>query len=208
MGYAGDMTRTFPVAERFTDIQREIYSIVLDAHESAAGVLKPGYRFKDAHFLACTRIVEGLKSLGLMKGNTEEAVDAGAHTLFFQCGLGHFMGLDVHDMENFGEQLVGYTEDIKKSTEFGLKSLRLGKELQAGNVLTVEPGIYFNPFLIESWKAQEKYLDFVNYNEVEKFKTFGGIRVEEDFLITNDGKELLGDPLAKTIKEIEELKNF
>lgn len=143
-----------------------------------------------------------------MKGNTEEAVDAGAHTLFFQCGLGHFMGLDVHDMENFGEQLVGYTEDIKKSTEFGLKSLRLGKELQAGNVLTVEPGIYFNPFLIESWKAQEKYLDFVNYNEVEKFKTFGGIRVEEDFLITNDGKELLGDPLAKTIKEIEELKNF
>ncbi|PKD21775.1 Xaa-Pro aminopeptidase [Salegentibacter salinarum] len=207
MGYAGDMTRTFPVAERFTDIQREIYSIVLEAHESAAAALKPGYRFKDAHLLACTRIVEGLKGLGLMKGDTEEAVNAGAHTLFFQCGLGHFMGLDVHDMENFGEQLVGYNEDLKKSEEFGLKSLRLGKELEAGNVLTVEPGIYFNPFLIDSWKAKGKYTAFVNYDEVEKFKTFGGMRVEEDFLITSGGKELLGDPLAKTIEEIEELKN-
>ena len=142
-----------------------------------------------------------------MKGDTQEAVNAGAHTLFFQCGLGHFMGMDVHDMENFGEQLVGYTDDLEKSTEFGLKSLRLGKALEEGNVLTVEPGIYFNPFLIDSWKAQEKYTDFVNYDEVEKFKSFGGMRVEEDFLITANGKELLGDPLAKTIQEIEELKN-
>ncbi len=207
MNYAGDMTRTFPVAERFSDIQREIYSIVLDAHESVVGALKPGYRFRDAHLLACSRIVEGLKGLGLMKGDTHEAVNAGAHTLFFQCGLGHFMGMDVHDMENFGEQLVGYTDKVKKSTEFGLKSLRLGKELEAGNVLTVEPGIYFNPFLIDSWKAQGKYTDFVNYDEVEKFKTFGGMRVEEDFLITTKGKELLGNPLAKTADEIEELKN-
>ncbi|SFG15015.1 aminopeptidase P family protein [Salegentibacter agarivorans] len=207
MGYAGDMTRTFPVAERFTALQRDVYSIVLDAHESAAAALKPGYRFKDAHLLACTRIVEGLKGLGLMKGDTEEAVDAGAHTLFFQCGLGHFMGLDVHDMENFGEQLVGYNEDLKKSEKFGLKSLRLGKELEEGNVLTVEPGIYFNPFLIESWKAKGNYTAFVNYEEVEKFKTFGGMRVEEDFLITREGKELLGNPLAKTIEEIEALKN-
>jgi len=207
MNYAGDMTRSFPVAERFTAIQREVYSIVLDAHESAAAALKPGYLFKDAHLLACSRIVEGLKGLGLMKGDTQEAVNAGAHTLFFQCGLGHFMGMDVHDMENFGEQLVGYTDDLEKSTEFGLKSLRLGKALEEGNVLTVEPGIYFNPFLIDSWKAQGKYTDFVNYDEVEKFKSFGGMRVEEDFLITANGKELLGDPLAKTIQEIEELKN-
>ncbi|SFU52667.1 Xaa-Pro aminopeptidase [Pustulibacterium marinum] len=208
MGYAGDMTRTFPVAERFTTIQREIYSIVLDAHESASAALKPGYRFKDAHLLASSRIVEGLKALGLMKGDTQEAVNAGAHTLFFQCGLGHFMGLDVHDMENFGEQLVGYTDDLLKSTEFGLKSLRLGKALEEGNVLTVEPGIYFNPLLIDAWKAQGKYTDFVNYAEVEKFKSFGGMRVEEDFLITTNGKELLGDPLAKTADEIEALKNL
>ena len=207
MNYAGDMTRTFPVAERFTDVQREIYSIVLDAHESAVAALKPGYLFKDAHLLACSRIVEGLKGMGLMKGDTQEAVNAGAHTLFFQCGLGHFMGMDVHDMENFGEQLVGYTDDLQKSTEFGLKSLRLGKKLEAGNVLTVEPGIYFNPFLIDEWKAQGKYTDFVNYDAVEKFKDFGGMRVEEDFLITSEGKQLLGNPLAKTADEIEELKN-
>lgn len=207
MNYAGDMTRTFPVAERFTDVQREIYSIVLDAHESAVAALKPGYLFKDAHLLACSRIVEGLKGLGLMKGDTQEAVNAGAHTLFFQCGLGHFMGMDVHDMENFGEQLVGYTDDLQKSTEFGLKSLRLGKKLEAGNVLTVEPGIYFNPFLIDAWKAEGKYTDFVNYDAVEKFKDFGGMRVEEDFLITPEGKQLLGDPLEKTADEIEELKS-
>lgn len=206
MNYAGDMTRTFPVAERFTDVQREIYSIVLDAHESAVAALKPGYLFKDAHLLACSRIVEGLKGMGLMKGDTQEAVHAGAHTLFFQCGLGHFMGMDVHDRENFGEQLVGYTDDLQKSTEFGLKSLRLGKKLEAGNVLTVEPGIYFNAFLIDEWKAQGKYTDFVNYDAVEKFKDFGGMRIEEDFLITSEGKQLLGNPLAKTADEIEELK--
>lgn len=207
MNYAGDMTRTFPVADRFTDIQQEVYAIVLDAHESAVAALKPGVRFKDVHLLACSRIVEGLKSMGLMKGNTQDAVNVGAHTLFFQCGLGHFMGMDVHDMENLGEEYIGYTHELKKSTEFGLKSLRLGKELETGNVLTIEPGIYFNPFLIDSWKAQGKYTDFVNYAEVEKFKTFGGIRVEEDFLITDTGKQLLGDPLAKTAKAIEELKN-
>ncbi|TRZ41852.1 aminopeptidase P family protein [Robertkochia solimangrovi] len=207
MHYAGDMTRTFPVSERFSGLQREVYDIVLNSHETAVAALKPGIRFKDVHLMACAALVEGLKGMGLMKGNTQEAVDAGAHTLFFQCGLGHFMGLDVHDMENFGEQLVGYTDDLKKSTEFGLKSLRLGKELQVGNVLTVEPGLYFNPFLIDAWKAQGKYTDFVNYEAVEKFKDFGGIRVEEDFVITEKGKQLLGDPLAKTATAIEDLKN-
>ena len=207
MHYAGDMTRTFPVAERFSDLQREVYSIVLDAHESAVAELRPGFRFLDAHLTACSRIVEGLKKMGLMKGDTEEAVNSGAHTLFFQCGLGHFMGMDVHDMENFGEQLVGYNDVLQKSTKFGLKSLRLGKELEEGNVLTVEPGIYFNPFLIDAWEEQGKYTNFVNYGEVQKFRNFGGMRVEEDFLITATGKQLLGDPLAKTADEIEELKN-
>ena len=142
-----------------------------------------------------------------MKGNVEEAVAKGAHTLFFQCGLGHMMGLDVHDMENLGEPYVGYTDTLKKSTEFGLKSLRLGKALKENFVITVEPGIYFNPFLIDAWKAQGKYTDFVNYEEVEKFKNFGGIRVEEDILITKEGSQILGNPLAKTVADIEELKN-
>ncbi|MDG3583953.1 aminopeptidase P family protein [Galbibacter pacificus] len=207
MGYAGDMTRTFPSAARFTDLQKEVYNIVLYAHNSAIETLEPGVRFKDVHLLAASKLVEGLKGMGLMKGNTDEAVHAGAHTLFFQCGLGHMMGLDVHDMENLGEPYVGYTDSLEKSTVFGLKSLRLGKELQEGFVITVEPGIYFNPFLIDAWKAQNKYADFVNYAAVEKFKDFGGIRIEEDFLITKNGSKLLGNPLAKTVDDVEALKN-
>ncbi|MBC9794993.1 aminopeptidase P family protein [Sinomicrobium weinanense] len=207
MNYAGDMTRTFPAGKTFSPLQKQVYNIVLNAHNSAVEALKPGVRFKDIHLLACTRLTEGLKEMGLMKGNTEEAVAAGAHTLFFQCGLGHMMGMDVHDMENLGEAYVGYTEDLKKSTAFGLKSLRLGKALEPGYVLTVEPGIYFNPFLIDSWRSQKKYTEFVNYDEVEKFKGFGGIRVEEDFVITPSGSELLGEPLAKTPEDIENLKN-
>jgi len=188
-------------------LQKDVYSIVLNAHESAIAALKPGKRFKDIHLLASKKLVEGLTDLGLMKGDADEAVAAGAHTLFFQCGLGHMMGLDIHDMENLGEQYVGYTPELKKSTEFGLKSLRLGKQLQEDFVLTVEPGLYFNPFLIDERRAQKKYMDFVNYDEVEKFKSFGGIRVEEDFVITKDGSKLLGEPLAKTPEAIEKLRN-
>jgi len=128
--------------------------------------------------------------------------------LFFQCGLGHFMGMDVHDMENLGENYVGYNDEVRKSDQFGLKSLRLGKALEQGNVLTVEPGIYFNPFLIDSWEAQKKYAEFVNYDEVKKFKNFGGIRVEEDFLITASGSRLLGKPLVKSPEDIERFKNL
>ncbi|GHA46661.1 Xaa-Pro aminopeptidase [Salinimicrobium marinum] len=207
MNYAGDMTRTFPAGRAFSPLQKEIYNIVLSAHNTAIEALKPGVFFKDVHLLASTKLAEGLKEIGLMKGDIKEAVAAGAHSLFFQCGLGHQMGMDVHDMENLGEQYVGYTEDLKKSTEFGLKSLRLGKSLESGYVLTVEPGLYFNPFLIDSWKEQNKYTDFVNYDEIEKFRDFGGIRVEEDFIITETGSQLLGDPLAKTPEDIENLKH-
>lgn len=207
MNYAGDMTRTFPAGKSFSPVQKEVYNIVLNAHNSAIEALTPGVNFKDIHLLACTKLTEGLKDLGLMKGDVREAVAAGAHTLFFQCGLGHLMGMDVHDMENLGEEYIGYNENVKKSTEFGLKSLRLGKALEPGYVLTVEPGIYFNAFLIDSWKSQGKYTDFVNYNEVEKFRNFGGIRIEEDLLITNSGSQLLGEPLAKTTAAIESLKN-
>ncbi|WP_316834665.1 aminopeptidase P family protein [Pedobacter nutrimenti] len=203
MHYAGDLTRTFPVSGAFTPRQKEIYSIVLNAHERAIAALKPGILFKEVHLLACEQLASGLKAIGLMKGDPKEAVAQGAHALFFQCGLGHMMGLDVHDMENLGEQYVGYTPDLQKSTEFGLKSLRLGRALEQNFVLTVEPGIYFIPQLIEEWKATGKHSDFINYAAVEAYKDFGGIRVEEDFLITSNSNRLLGTPLSKRIEEIE-----
>ena len=185
--YASDLTRTFPVNSQFDTRQREVYEIVLNAHQSATSALKPGVRFKDIHLLACKTLVDGLKAIGLMKGDSQEAVQAGAHALFFQCGLGHMMGLDVHDMENLGEQYVGYTPELTQSTEFGLRSLRLGKALEAGFVLTVEPGIYVIPELIDLWQSDQKCADFINYDRVEKFKDFGGIRMEDDFLITPKG---------------------
>ncbi|MGO4913205.1 aminopeptidase P family protein [Leeuwenhoekiella sp. W20_SRS_FM14] len=208
MGYAGDMTRTFPAGKRFSPVQKDIYNVVLHAHNTAIAALKPGIKFLDVHLLASKKLVEGLIDLKLMKGNADDAVAAGAHTLFFQCGLGHMMGLDTHDMENLGEEYVGYTPELKKSTAFGLKSLRLGKELKKDFVLTVEPGLYFNPFLIDERRAQGMYTDFVNYDAVEKFKTFGGVRVEEDLVITATGSTILGEPLAKTTEAIENLRNF
>jgi len=206
MGYAGDMTRTFPAGTKFTSRQRELYQVALNAHEAAIAALKPGIKYKDVHLLASKTLVEGLTEVGLMKGNADEAVAAGAHTMFFQCGLGHMMGLDVHDMEDLGEQYVGYTESFKKSTEFGLKSLRLGKELEENFVITVEPGIYIIPELIDMWKAENKYADFINYDVLETYKDFGGIRIEEDFAITSDGARLLGKPVAKTIEDIERVR--
>jgi len=205
MHYAGDLTRTFPVGKTFTAIQQDVYNIVLNAHQTAANALKPGVLFKDIHLLACEQLAIGLTDLGLMKGDPKDAVANGAHALFFQCGLGHMMGLDVHDMENLGEEYVGYTNDLKKSTQFGLKSLRLGRSLEPGFVLTVEPGLYFVPDLIDSWAAENKNADFINYEKVAQFRDFGGIRIEEDFLITAQGSRLLGPPLAKTIEEIHSL---
>jgi len=204
MGYAGDMTRTFPVGSQFTQRQRELYQITLNAHEAAIAALKPGVKYRDVHLLACRTLVEGLSDVGLMKGDIDEALDARAHTMFFQCGLGHMMGLDVHDMEDLGEQYVGYCEP--KSAEFGLKSLRLGKELEKDFVITVEPGIYIIPALIDMWKAENKCTDFINYEILETYKDFGGIRIEEDFVITDDGSRLLGTPVAKTIQDIERVR--
>lgn len=205
-GYAGDMTRTFPAGKSFTPLQRDLYTIVLEAERAAAEALAPGRTFKEIHLLASRKIVEGLKDMGLMKGRAEDAVAEGAHTLFFQCGLGHMMGLDVHDMENLGEEFVGYTEDIKQSKEFGLKSLRLGRELKPGYVLTVEPGIYLIPELIKLRKDQGRYTDFVNYPKVQKIQNAGGYRVEDDYLITDQGSRLLGVPVPKTTDAIEDLR--
>jgi Xaa-Pro aminopeptidase len=204
--YAGDITRTIPVGKRFSTIQEEVYQIVLDALDNCVTVLKPGVKYYDVHLLAAQTIFEGLKSLGITKGDTEAAVLAGAHTLFFQCGLGHMMGLDVHDMENLGEQYVGYRDGFEKSKAFGFKSLRLGKELEKGFVITVEPGIYFIPELIDLRKSEGLYKDFINYDKLESFKTFGGIRLEDDYFITDKGSHRLGDYLEKSLDEVYTLR--
>jgi Xaa-Pro aminopeptidase len=151
--------------------------------------------------------VSSMKELGLMKGDVDEAVAEGAHALFFPCGTGHVMGLDVHDMEDLGEVWVGYGGE-PKSSQFGLKSLRLAKELRPGHVFTIEPGIYFIPELIDLWKSEGKFNEFLNWNEIEKFRNFGGIRNEEDFLITESGFKRLGKPKPKTIEEVESLRNW
>jgi Xaa-Pro aminopeptidase len=206
MHYAGDLTRTFPVDATFSSLQKDVYNIVLNALQAAAAAVQPGKLFKDIHLLAAEKLTEGLTALGLMKGDAKEAVAAGAHTLFFQCGLGHMMGLDVHDMENLGEQYVGYTPDMKKSTEFGLKSLRLGKALEAGYVVTVEPGLYFIPELMDIWAAEKKLTQFINYDQLAAFRDFGGIRIEDDYLITSAGSELLSTTLPKTVETIEAIR--
>lgn len=204
--YAGDLTSSFPVNARFTPRQREIYDLVLAAHLAAVDALRPGIPFKDVHLLACRRLAEGLKALGLMKGDLDEAVALGAHALFFQCGLGHMMGLDVHDMENLGEIWVGCEGQVK-SPQFGLKSLRLTRPLQPGFVFTVEPGLYFIPELMDRWQAEGRFLDFIDYEKVQAYRNFGGIRIEEDFLMTAQGARLLGPRKPRTADEVEALRN-
>ena len=203
MRYAGDITRTFPVDGKFTQQQKEIYEIVLDAEMSVIRMLKAGIAYRDMHILAAARIVEGLKGIGLMRGDTNEAVAAGAHALFFPHGLGHHIGLDVHDMEDLGEDYVGYDAHIRRSTQFGTAYLRLGKRLEAGNVITVEPGIYFIPELIDRWQHEGKFTNFINYNALEAYRDFSGIRIEDDVLITAKGNRVLGEPIPKTVAEVE-----
>lgn len=202
MCYAGDMSSTFPVGKTFTEKQKEIYRITLDAHNGAIEMLKPGLNFRDVHMQVARTIFDGMKALGFTKGNTDDAVANGAHSLFFPCGTGHLMGLDVHDMENLGEQYVGYC-GIPKSKQFGLKSLRLGRELKPGFVLTIEPGIYFIPELIDLWQQTGTNKDYINFDRVNEYRNFGGIRNEEDILITETGHKILGKPLAKSIEEVE-----
>ena len=207
LGYASDITRTIPVSGKFSERQKEIYAIVLDAQTKAIEAAKPGVEFRNVHRLASEVLVSGLKDLGLVKGDVAEAVEAGVHTLFFQCGLGHMMGLDVHDMEGLGEDFVGYTDTIKRNPEFGWRSLRLGKALDPGFVITVEPGLYFIPELIDRWKAEQKNAQFVNYDAVEKYRDFGGIRLEDDVLVTEEGSRMLGKPIPRTIEEVEAMSS-
>ncbi|MCF7954874.1 MAG: aminopeptidase P N-terminal domain-containing protein [Phycisphaerae bacterium] len=205
MNYSSDVTRTIPIGGKFTSRQKDIYNIVLKAQETCIDAVKPGVEWRDVHMLAGEMLLEGLNGLGLTKGDPKEAARQGAQTLFFQCGLGHQMGLDVHDMEDLGEQYVGYTDTIKRDERFGFRSLRMGKALEVGHVMTVEPGIYFIPELINRWKAENKLADFINYDKVEEYRDFGGVRLEDDVIVTEDGWKLLGKPIPKTIEEVEEL---
>ena len=206
MGYAGDLSSTFPVGKTFSSLQKDIYSLVLKSHYACVDTLKPGVTFKEVHRAACLTIATGLKSMGLMKGDSESAVNAGAHALFFPCGTGHMMGLDIHDMENLGEEYVGY-DGKPKSTQFGIKSLRLGRAMEPGFVVTIEPGIYFIPELTDQWRVQNKFMEFLNYDEIDKFRNFGGIRNEEDYLFTPNGKRLLGSKKKPMlIEEVEALR--
>ncbi len=204
--YAGDLTRTFPVNARFSTKQRDIYQIVLDAQHHAFSLLRPGVRYRDVHLAAAHRIAEGLKAVGIMQGDAEEAVAQGAHALFFPHGLGHMLGLDVHDMENLGEDYVGYSDTVRRSTQFGLAYLRLARELEPGFVLTVEPGIYFIPQLIDRWKRAGHCAAFIRYEALRHYRNFGGIRIEDNVLITPNGYRLLGRPVPKTIAEVEALR--
>lgn len=204
--YAGDITRTWPVDKQFSERQKEIYQIVLDANLNAIAALQPGTKYLDCHLIAWKTIAEGLKALGLLQGDVDEMVALGVPGLFMPHGVGHMMGMDVHDMENLGEQHIGYRDGLSRSTLLGLKSLRLAKELEAGFVLTVEPGLYFIPELIDLWESQGKFRDFVNYDALKDYYDFGGVRIEDNYLITADGAQLLGNPIPKTISEIEALR--
>lgn len=203
--YASDITRTVPVGGKFSQRQKEIYEIVLRANTEAIKAIRPGIPYREIHLLAAGVIAAGLKELGLMKGNVEEAVKQGAHAMFFPHGLGHMLGMDVHDLESVGENYVGYDEETVRSEQFGTAFLRLGRKLQPGFVLTVEPGIYFIPALIDLWKAEGRCAEFINFDLAETYKDFGGIRIEDDVLVTENGCRVLGKPIPKTVAEIEAL---
>lgn len=202
--YASDFTRTVPVGGKFTQKQEDIYNIVLAANNRAFEISKPGITYQSVHLESALVIAKGLTQLGLMKGDPTEAVKNGAHALFFPHGLGHMMGLDVHDMEDLGENYVGYDDEVQRSTQFGLSALRMGRRLQKGFVMTVEPGIYFIPALIAQWKRDKTNEAFLNFAKIEEYLDFGGIRLEDDILITDNGCRMLGSKRAPiTVEEVE-----
>jgi Xaa-Pro aminopeptidase len=205
MRYATDITRTYPVGGEFTTQQKEIYKIVLDAQIEAIKAIKPGKPYFEVHLLAATVIAKGLKELGLMKGNVEDAVIHGAHALFFPHGIGHMLGLDVHDMEDIGEDFIGYDQNFKRSEQFGTAYLRMAKKLQEGNVVTVEPGIYFIDPLMDKWHSEGRYRDFIDYRILTKYRNFGGIRIEDNVVVTDKGNRILGKPIAKDLALVEKL---
>jgi len=203
--YASDNTRTMPVSGKFTRKQKDIYNIVLKALVDTSSMVRPGVTYKEVHFKAAGIITEGLRDLRLMKGNVSDAVENGAHAMFMPHGLGHMMGMDVHDMEGLGQIYVGYNEAVRPAEQFGAASLRLGKELKAGFVLTNEPGCYFIPALIEKWRKRKINRSFINFDKVKEYLGFGGIRIEDNLLVTKTGSRILGKSIPKTAEEIEQL---
>lgn len=206
--YCSDHTRTIPVGGKFTSRQRDVYNIVLACHDRALELARPGIAYRSVHQEVCKVLAQGLKDLGLMKGSIDDAVAAGAHALFMPHGLGHMMGIDVHDMEDLGQTYVGYDDEVRPSDQFGLASLRMGRRLQEGFVITDEPGCYFIPALIDKWKAEHTHTDFLNYEAIEAFKDFGGIRLEDDILITPEGSRFTGEKkIPITPEEVEAIMN-
>jgi Xaa-Pro aminopeptidase len=205
MHYASDITRTIPVNRKFTSRQKDIYEVVLNAQLYAIEQIKPGVPFFDIHINTCKKIAEGLKNLGFINGNIDDVVAEGAHAMFMPHGLGHMIGLDVHDMEDLGENNFAYDDGYERSSQFGTAYLRLGKKLKEGFVLTVEPGLYFIPALIKKWKSENKFTDFINYSKLESYFDFGGVRIEDDVAVTSNGSKVLGTPIPKTVEEIESI---
>lgn len=205
LGYASDITRTLPVGGRFEGARAELYDLVLEAQLGAIAAMRPGVPYAEVHRDACRTLTEGLVALGLMRGDPEEAVAAGAHALFMPHGLGHMLGLDVHDMEGLGEDHVGYGDGFVRDTRFGFKSLRLARPLQAGWVVTVEPGLYFNPLLTGRWRSEGLHSAFIDYSAIDALGPVGGIRIEDDVLVTSEGARVLGPSIPKLRREVEAL---
>ena len=199
MRYASDITRTLPVSGRFTTRQKEIHDLVLQAQQAAIAAIRPGVAFRDIHLLAAGCLAQGLRDLGLLRGEVEELVSDGVHALFFPHGLGHMLGLDTHDMESLGEDRVGYDSGIHRSGQFGLNALRLARTLQPGFVVTVEPGLYFIPALIDQWRAEKRFISQINYPALEAYRHFGGVRIEDNVLVTSEGGRILGPPIPATL---------
>ncbi len=206
MFYAGDITRTCPVDRTFTSKQAEIYEIVLEMENSSIAMLRPGLAYREVHIAANKLMLNRLKEIGLVNGDVDEMTEAGVGGIFMPHGLGHMIGLDVHDMEDLSENRVGYTPDLKRSTQLGLKSLRLARKLETGFTLTVEPGIYFIPELLTKTETEGKFRDWINFEKLKSYHDFGGIRIEDNVLITADSHQILGTPIPKSIGEIEALR--
>lgn len=203
--YCSDNTRTTPVSGVFTQKQKDIYNIVVECHDHVLEVAKPGVKWWDVHFAVCRIITERLQQLGLMKGDVEESLKAGAHAMFLPHGLGHSMGMDVHDMEGLGQVYVGFDNEVRPSTQFGTNALRFGRRLQKGFVVTDEPGIYFIPALIDDWKKNGTNAQFLNFEKIDEYRDFGGIRIEDDVLITDEGCRFIGSKrIPYHVEDVEE----
>ncbi len=204
MGWASDVTRTWPVSGRFSPTQRELYNVVLAAHDACIAKIQPGVEYRDIHLLACTVIAEGLVNLGILRGKAEDLVEMDAHALFFVHGIGHLLGLDVHDMEDFWD-LAGYEEGRARSDRFGLRYLRLNRPLRPGMLVTIEPGFYQVPAILNDAENRAKYQDVVNWDKLAEFADVRGIRIEDDVLVTEKGCEVLTAELPNQASDIEEL---